>query len=199
MHWLTKVCSLLMLVITFGFLQGCSKMELIGGRYYKQGNKIIYAENGDNRLSYFFKGHKGVVEGADVDSFVYLGLSYAKDMSHVYFKDGTISVADRDSFEIIGEYFAKDKNHIFRGGRFLKGVDVKTFQRLGEYDDDETGLKNYSIYYSRDKNHVFYQDTILIGADPDTFKSWERKGQDKLHEFWHGYMRDENGELIHND
>ena len=188
-----------MLFLTFGFFQGCSKMELIGGSYYKQGNKIIYAENGDNTLSYFFKGHKGIVEGADVDSFIYLGANYAKDISHVYFKDGTISIADRDSFEVIGEYFAKDKNHIFRGGRYLKGVDVKTFQRLGEHEDDETGLKNYSIYYSRDKNHVFYQDVILVGADPDTFRAWRDEGREKSHTLWNSFMRDENGELILND
>jgi len=174
------------------FSQSCSdKIEKIEGNYYKQGDNILYAENGEDQFSYFFNGHKGILNGADIKTFKYLSNNYAKDKNQVYYLSFNVENADNQSFEVIGGNFAKDKNNIFAKREQIKNIDINTFSRLGEFNNDETGLNVFSDYYVRDKNNIFFLHEIVKDADLATFKPYQWNAMDKNHYYYGAFYQED--------
>jgi hypothetical protein len=177
-------------VLFVNFIFGCSKkLELINGNFYQQDNKVIYADNGDDSFSYFFKGHKGELKDVDIKSFVYVGFDYAKDKNHVYYMSFPIKKVDVTSFELISSNFAKDKNLVFAKNEVIKGIDIKTLSRLGEYYNDTSGKKRFSEYYIRDKDQIFYLDKKVELPDVNSFKPMQWNAMDKAN-YYHGARKE---------
>ena len=81
--------------------------------------------------------------GADVSSFIPLGMSYAKDKSQVYYWHNTLPKADPNSFKLIDarDAYSSDKSHVFSGYVILKDIDPKSFQVIsGNLVKDSGGI-----------------------------------------------------------
>lgn len=97
-----------------------------------------------------------IIDGADPQTFEYLGNEYATDVNSVYYFCYPIEVADPWTFVYLDSFYAKDKNNAYTFGQIIEGADPKTFQYLGSD-------------FSRDDNNVYYFDQVIEEADPQTF------------------------------
>ena len=99
------------------------------------------------------------IQNALPDSFTAVGMYYATDKNHAFYKDNLISEADPATFAQWGEvnvYYARDSTRIYFQQHRIKGADRQTFTLLA---DD----------YAQDSRTVFYQDHPLPSADRATF------------------------------
>lgn len=156
---------------------------------------------------------------AHADTFTYLGgENYAKDDTSVYWGVGHIIGADVETFRYVGYSYAKDKNHVYDSGkdnggqsitcsthnlggcrpfplqytfvdgkvyynrgngpREIVGVDLNTFEYI---DQDNPRNK----YFTKDQYHVYHWDEQLVDVDPKTFSiTNEYYTKDKNHVYW---------------
>jgi hypothetical protein len=152
------------------------------------------ANNFAGDKNHVYVGCGEILEGADPDSFVYLGDIYAKDKDHVFTLGGIVKDADRKTFQLFGRSMAKDKNNVYLGQEKIQGVDAATFEKINDkywkdkeniftlsfsrddlvrFDADVKTFKVLSNQYAKDKDHVFYagsEDPIVKGADAKTFQ-----------------------------
>lgn len=131
--------------------------------------------NGDG-TSYFWEGFDGIyfstwggfvdswpiviagvekIKGVDRKSFEVLGIDYAKDKDHVFYKTKIISGADPETFEpvldgdvkFLGESvmsYAKDNSHVYLAGSKYENIDPQSFEPI-------------SMCFIKDKNGVYFQ------------------------------------------
>ncbi len=102
-----------------------------------------------------------VIDGADPESFTFIGGYYCADTNSIFYSNSILSRADINTFDVL--YFAqkegvnrasvvdaKDANNLYNGGRikrYLESIHVPSFQPL-------------NLFYFEDKNSVYY------GYDP---------------------------------
>lgn len=115
---------------------------------------------------------RGLVKGADADTFEPLSSHWARDRSRIYAGNKPLRGADRDSFVVLNELYAKDCQHVYYLSGKIKDADAATFEAVGP-DCDTT----YCRGFARDARTVFhYVFTIgkpvpLKGANPQTFRA----------------------------
>ncbi|MFO0764161.1 MAG: DKNYY domain-containing protein [Candidatus Gracilibacteria bacterium] len=100
----------------------------------------------------------------DIETFSYLGNSFAKDKNHVYFTGRIIKGANPDKFKFasgsFSQYVIDDKN-VWYGDELLQDRDPGTFGLIYDIFPHE---------YTKDKENVWYNREIIVGADPKTFE-----------------------------
>ncbi|MEO6285994.1 MAG: DKNYY domain-containing protein [Dyadobacter sp.] len=111
------------------------------------------------------------------DSFTAVGLYYATDNTHAFYKDTLIPEADPATFaqwEELYTQYARDSSRIYFQQHCIKGADRQTFALL---TDD----------YAQDKQTIFYQNHPLPKADQTTFTMLEYGyAKDALHVYYEG-------------
>ena len=127
------------------------------------------------------------VEGADTNTFEYVGSEYFKDKSHGYHFANRIS-EDAPHFELYDE-FARDSTNVYFGGSVFSD-DASNFVRIGEapsrfYKDrircwffispiseaDPATIRYIGKDYAMDEKRVFHQMNVIDSADPASFKT----------------------------
>ena len=117
-----------------------------------------YWNEGDRPLNGVTSGIRAI-QNALPNSFTSVGLYYATDNSHAFYKDKLISEADPATFAQWDETeidYARDSTRIYFQQYWIKSADRQTFSLL---TDD----------YAQDSQTVFYQDHPLPNADRATF------------------------------
>ena len=111
---------------------------------------------------------------ADRTTFVPLSGNYAKDKTHVFYRNEVISNADPETFETLSWYYAKDKNHIYQYEKIVDDVDMKSFIPM-------------KGYFGKDQRHVYCYEKIVKNLNPSTFKIYSDAyiGDDKTI-LWYG-------------
>lgn len=100
----------------------------------------------------------------DVETFLPLNNSYARDKNFIYQKSygypQIIHNVDHETFTPLSGVYSKDKTHVYYYQNILKNADPLTFQVI----------KNEKDNYGKDAQNVFFRDEIIEGADPKTFQ-----------------------------
>jgi hypothetical protein len=102
----------------------------------------------------------GLMEGADKDTFEYLGGDYAKDARRVYLGSDVVVGADPKTLqriEIEDTHFIKDATKVFIDKQIIIGADPATFEYVGGP-------------HSKDSTKVFWFQKTIVNADPKTFE-----------------------------
>jgi DKNYY family len=135
----------------------------------------------DRRHVYFLYR---VVEGADPQSFVYLGgynAQWAKDRARAYYFSPSkaagnmwaIDSAGVDAFELLphGKFaeYARDREFVYYLGKRVRGADATTFailpsDRMGEVPGA------YSYHFAKDDTRVYFDARPIKDADYGSFK-----------------------------
>ena len=99
------------------------------------------------------------IVGADIDTFVNLGGSYAKDKFHVYVNSQVRDDIDPATFDSIPGGFTRDRTHVWtQYGEDVSGVDPATVTVV----DPESG----NIFWIKDKNGVYFLNYLAELGDP---------------------------------
>jgi len=131
------------------FYGACHKKDFIDVASFvvfddKYRNKLSKQEYFKDENSIYFSIHaKSVVEGADLDSFVSLGMGYAKDRNNAYYSTYEtiliIKEVDLETFNIDSEGIVNDKNTIYSEG-------IKVAPNIsGYYDDLNIVVEDFSV------------------------------------------------------
>lgn len=141
-------------------------------------------------LSVFVHGQK--VRKANAPTYKKLNTQYAKDASHVFFKNGIVDGADPKTFSLLGKHdkydlhgYAKDRNRVYAAGKPVEGIDPATFEVLAwEVGKDATKIvlgkevmdiwhapsfERLSERFVKDKDGVYFISGKKIdGLDPES-------------------------------
>lgn len=142
----------------------------LGGGYLKNWRGIFASEWGKGCTSFFSECWGDVkIPGADAESFVYVGGTYAKDKNYIYYnppRSDTIKIQDPDfaTFKGLSDTYAKDKNYVYYGVDKITIADLATFEVFSMSSFADTrGL------YARDKKNIYFEGQGIEGADRKTF------------------------------
>jgi hypothetical protein len=125
-----------------------------------------------------------VVDGADPESFVYLGgynAQWAKDRARAYYflpskaakQFWAIESASLDAFEVLphGQFseYARDREFVYHLGRRIRGADAPAFailpsDRMGEV------AGAHSCHFAADGKRVYFDGKPIAGAECGSFK-----------------------------
>lgn len=130
-------------------------------RYAKESRNVYYADGGryveGEDFSIIEYDDVLIIDGADPETFNYIGNGYAADIKNVYYKGHKIADADVNTFKSVFNGFAIDKEYVYYRADIIKGADPRTFRYL------DNG-------YSVDSDNVYFHKRKVVGADPLTFK-----------------------------
>lgn len=128
-----------------------------------------------------------IIDGVDVNTFAGIGYEYAKDETHVYYRDCTlVAGANAVSFSKIGEtIFYKDKSHVFYSGHIIPEAQSQSFRPL---DDGELGV---------DDQHVFYRDVLVPNVDPKQIENLPHPLGKEIIPLWNDGKVTFTGTMVH--
>jgi hypothetical protein len=125
--------------------------------------KAGYGRDGQN--VYWFDGSNSTTHAVMVrtckqpQTFVSLGLGYAKDIDHVYLEGRRIKGADPTSWRMLNRLYSRDKKHIFYFTDKVIDADPETFEViLGPNEDDL-----FDSMWGRDRFNTFKRWEIWNG------------------------------------
>jgi hypothetical protein len=124
-------------------------LEKIGGEYAKDDKYVYRVVEEDDFIR--------IVEGADPDTYQYLGSYYGKDKKNVYVYQEVLEGADPKTFQYLWEDFGKDSEHAYFFYSVISGVDFASFEHIG-------------MWYTKDKNNIYYEARVMEGVDMDSFE-----------------------------
>ena len=149
------------------------------------------------------------IKSADPASFTAVGLYYATDKNHAFYKDKPLEAADPTTFKQWAESvtdYATDTTHIYFQDRRIREADKATFNLLTDgyaqdkqaifYDGrpligcDVSTFRVLESSYAKDIKHMYYNGKIMAGADPASFaivgNEADRDAADKKHSYHEG-------------
>lgn len=147
-----------------------------------------------------------VIKEAQPSSFTVVGLYYATDAIHAFYKDNVLTAADPSSFKQWGDVYtdyAHDSTHVYFQHRLITAADKATFSILSDQyahdsrtvfyeanpikDADLASFHMLEHGYAKDANRVYYEGKVLRGADPISFamvsNEANRDAADKVHSY----------------
>ena len=151
----------------------------------------------------------GVINSADPASFATVGLYYATDKIHAFYKDKTLEAADPASFKQWAESYtnyATDTTHVYFEDELIRQADRASFSVLSDgYGRDKRSIffaselltgcdvATFQVLghgYAKDSKRVYYRGKLLAGADPTSFalvsNESERDAADKKQSYAEG-------------
>lgn len=157
---------------------------------------MIYDKIGNNYIkidkSIYYIPTKTLLEGVDINTFVFLGDFFGKDVDSVYYQSQRIELANSKDFLQLSAEYGKDDKNIFYKARAIKDVDYESFEVLKNqiggntsYAKDKNNIyingvvftkadvNSFQVLrypYSKDKNHVYIFDDVVAGRDPAKFQ-----------------------------
>jgi hypothetical protein len=146
---------------------------------------------GRDKNTAFWDGHG--IQGSDAATFKVMGRQFARDATHLYFRDQAIAGIDAASVAVLSpdDVFFKDKNGIY----FLTYRD--NFSKPRPVPADQDSFLRLDGYYSQDRQHIFYEDKILEGVDLKTFEVYPPYDDDFAKDKNHVYKRGARLETPH--
>ncbi|MBC7572265.1 MAG: DKNYY domain-containing protein [Spirosoma sp.] len=146
------------------------------------------------------------IQNALPDSFTAVGMYYATDKNHAFYKDNLIPEADPATFSQWDETeidYARDSTRIYFQQHWIKGADRQTFSLLtDEYAQDSKTIyyHNHPLSnadratftvlaygYAKDTRRVYYEGKALPHADAASFamitNEADRDATDKTHSY----------------
>lgn len=150
-----------------------------------------------------------VIKEAQPTSFTTVGLFYATDAKHAFYRNNVLAEADPSSFkqwdDVYTDY-AHDSTHVYFQYFLIPAADKSTFSiLLDHYSHDAktvfyeaTPLKGADLAsfhmlergYAKDAKRVYYKGKVLRGADPISFvmvnNEVGRDAADKVHSYAEG-------------
>ncbi len=171
----------------------------------------------DNRAVYYAWTHLDgtddpgirVIQGAKPDSFTAVGLYYATDKDHAFYKEDMLPAADPSSF---GQWdatytdYAHDSTQVYFENSLIATAHRASFSILSDkyakdnqtifYKADPLKEAHFSSFhvleygYAKDAKRVYYEGNVLKGADPVSFtmvtNEADRDAADKTHSYKSG-------------
>jgi len=158
-----------------------------GSQYIKDKNGVYYNNRNNSKK----------IEGADPETFEFLGGNYLKDKNFVWSVSyrhggGVASLRKLDgakpaSFEVIERQYARDNTAVYCSGDVMEGFDWGSVVMLqNNYIRDKNSVflgckkiegadaKSFKVFrysYAKDKNSVYYLNKKIEGADVDSFEN----------------------------
>ncbi len=146
------------------------------------------------------------IQNALPDSFTAVGLYYATDKDHAFYKDKLIAEAEPATFvqwEEVYTQYARDSTRIYFQYHRIEAADRQTFSLLtDEYAQDRQTIfyqdhpltnadrPTFTVLqygYAKDIRHVYYEGNVLSRADPASFamvtNEAGRDAADKSHSY----------------
>jgi hypothetical protein len=150
-----------------------------------------------------------VIKTADPVSFTAVGMYYATDKNHAFYKDIPLQAADPASFKQWAESYidyALDTTHVYFQDKLIAQADRGSFNVLADFyaqDKKTIFYKSKSLMgcntgmfrvlesgYAKDDKRIYYVGEVLAGADPVSFalvsNEADRDAADKTHSYSKG-------------
>ena len=147
-----------------------------------------------------------VIQKAHPGSFTAVGLYYATDKDHAFYKDDLLTAADPVSFSQWDESYTDythDSTHVYFQNSLVAAADKATFSILSDqyakdnktifYKADPLKEADFPSFhmleygYAKDVNRVYYEGKVLKGANPVSFamvtNEADRDAADKSHSY----------------